>query len=247
MKSLKLFLLLITLSTLNGKQLRFTLMDMIFKNFPKTGYNTILNKLNLIVEKWFNLANTFSKQITKSMTVYLPGIGFDKFKSSLDIYFGGGFKILSKYKLWVKHILKKCKVPSKFIDSFAEHIFEDKYIEHKVYGDFLMLYNKDDPKNDIVKFLHLISFSDENEDNISFILTRCKIDFKLAPDVIIMRKSKFIAGDTYISSEPYDILKPKTISSNDMELILKFFSFSMIKMMAQSFGLKLFPSIIGPY
>ena len=51
MKSLKLFLLLITLSTLNGKQLRFTPMYMIFKHFPKTGYNTILNKLNLIVEK----------------------------------------------------------------------------------------------------------------------------------------------------------------------------------------------------
>jgi hypothetical protein len=47
-----------------------------------------------------------------------------------------------------------------------------------------------------------------------------------------MRKSKFIAGGAYSSSIPYNILQPKSITSEDMEMIMKFFSFSMIKMMA---------------
>ena len=40
------------------------------------------------------------------------------------------------------------------------------------------------------------------------------------------------------------ILQPKSITSEDMEMIMKFFSFSMIKMMAQALGIKL--KTIGP-
>ena len=107
-----------------------------------------------------------------------------------------------------------------------------------------MLFNKDNPKNNKVNFIHLMSFRDKKVDKLSVIFTHSKADFKLSPDIIVMRKSKFIAGGAYSSSIPYNILQPKSITSEDMEMIMKFFSFSMIKMMAQALGIKL--KTIGP-
>ena len=246
MKSLKLLLLLITLSTLNAKQLRFTQdLSSLLGKLSKTGFSTVLNKVNLIVGMWENIATTFSTKITNVMEKYLPGIGFDKFKSSCEFRMSIGLK-LSKYKLWAKSILQNTKVPSKFAELFAEHISDAEYTDDHVYGDFDMLFNKDNPKNDKVNFIHLISFRDTKQDKITVIFTHAKADFKLAPDVMVMRKSKFIAGGAYTSSIPYNILKPKSISHQDMDLIMKFFSFSMIKMMAQALGIKKNLKTIGP-
>ena len=47
-----------------------------------------------------------------------------------------------------------------------------------------------------------------------------------------------------MDSIPYNVMTPKAITTEDMEMIMKFFSFSMIKMMAQSLGVKL--KTIGP-
>ncbi len=244
MKLLQLFQIFIILSTINGKHLRFTQeLGTLFKQLPKNGFNTVLNKVNLIVGMWENIATTFSTKITDVMEKYLPGTGFDKFKSSCEFRISIGLK-LNKYKLWTKSILKKSKVPSKFRDLFTEHICDAKYVDHNVYGDFDMLFNKDNPKNNKVNFIHLMSFRNKKEDKLTVIFTHSKADFKLSPDIIVMRKSKFIAGGAYSSSIPYNILQPKSITSEDMEMIMKFFSFSMIKMMAQVLGIKL--KTIGP-
>ena len=246
MKIFKFFLLFIILSIINGKKLRFTQnlnMESVLKQLPKKGFSTVLNKINLIVGMWENIATTFSTKITNVMEKYLPGLGFDKFKSSCHFRISIGLK-LNKYKLWTKSILKNNNVPSKFVDLFSENICDAEYIDQHVYGDFDMLFNKNNPKNDKVNFIHLMSYRDGNENKITVIYTHSNADFKLSPNTIIMRKNKFIAGGAYTSSIPYNIVKPKDITKEDMELIMKFFSFSMIKMMAQSLGIKL--KTIGP-
>ena len=246
MRTFKLFLLVLVLISINGKNLRFTKtpgLDVLVKKLSSTAFSQVLGKINAIVGMWENIATTFSTKIIDVMEKYLEGMGFDYFKSKCQFRLDVGIR-LNKYNAWTKKMLKIVRVPAKFRDLFAEHICDAKYIDHHVYGDFDMLFNKDNPKNDKVNFIHLISFRDTKQDKITVIFTHAKADFKLAPDVMVMRKSKFIAGGAYTSSIPYDILKPKSISHQDMDLIMKFFSFSMIKMMAQSLGVKL--KTIGP-
>ena len=246
MRTFKLFLLVLVLISINGKNLRFTKtpgLDVLVKKLSSTAFSQVLGKINAIVGMWENIATTFSTKITNVMEKYLEGMGFDYFKSTCQFRLDVGIR-LDKYSLWAKKMLRIVHVPPKFAELFAEHICDAEYTDHNVYGDFDMLFNKDDPKNDKVSFAHLMSFRDSDEQKVTVIFTHADADFKLSPDIIVMRKIKVIAGGAYMSSEPYNIIQPKAITSEDMEMIMKFFSFSMIKMMAQALGIKL--KTIGP-
>ena len=246
MRIFKLFLLALILTSINGKNLRFMKgpgLDMLIKKLTSTAFSQVLNKVNAIVGMWENIATTFSTKIYEVMEDYLEGMGFDYFRSTCQFRLDVGLR-LDKYKLWAAKMLRIVHVPPKFAELFAEHISDVEYIDHHVYGDFDMLFNKDDPKNDKVNFAHLMSFRDEDEKKVTVIFTHSNADFKLSPDIIVMRKIKVIAGGAYMSSEPYNIVTPKAITTDDMEMIMKFFSFSMIKMMAQALGIKL--KTIGP-
>ncbi len=246
MRTFKLFLLALILTAINGKNLRFMKgpgLDMLVKKLTSTAFSQVLNKVNAIVGMWENIATTFSTKIYEVMEDYLEGMGFDYFRSTCEFRLDVGLR-LDKYKDWAKKILRIVHVPPKFADLFAEHINDAEFVDDHVYGDFDMLFNKDDPKNDKVNFAHLISMKEEKDNKITIIFTHSNADFKLSPDIIVMRKIKVIAGGGYISSEPYNILTPKAITTEDMEMIMKFFSFSMIKMMAQALGIKL--KTIGP-
>ena len=246
MRTFKLFLLVLVLISINGKNLRFTKtpgLDVLVKKLSSTAFSQVLGKINAIVGMWENIATTFSTKIMDVMEDYLEGMGFDYFKSKCQFRLDVGIR-LNKYNAWTKKMLKIVRVPAKFRDLFAEHINDAEFVDDHVYGDFDMLFNKDDPKNDKVNFAHLMSFRDSDEQKVTVIFTHADADFKLSPDIIVMRKIKVIAGGAYMSSEPYNIIQPKAITSEDMEMIMKFFSFSMIKMMAQALGIKL--KTIGP-
>ena len=247
MRIFRLFLLSLILVSINGKNLRFTAnafsLDKLVQKLSSKAVSTVLNKITLIVGMWQDIASTFSTKIMDVMEDYLEGMGFDYFKSTCQFRIDVGIR-LDKYSLWAKKMLKIVHVPPKFAELFAEHICDAEYTDHNVYGDFDMLFNKDDPKNDKVNFAHLMSFRDEGEKKITVIFTHAKADFKLTPDIIVMRKTRFIAGGAYMDSIPYNVMTPKAITTEDMEMIMKFFSFSMIKMMAQSLGIKL--KTIGP-
>ena len=220
MRPFKLFLLVLVLTSINGKNLRFTKtpgLDILVKKLSSTAFSQVLGKINAIVGMWENIATTFSTKIIDVMEQYLEGMGFDYFKSTCQFRLDVGIR-LNKYNDWAKKMLKIVRVPAKFRDLFAEHICDAKYIDHHVYGDFDMLFNKDDPKNDKVGFAHLMSFRDEDEKKVTVIFTHSNADFKLSPDIIVMRKIKVIAGGAYMSSEPYNIVTPKAITTDDMEI-----------------------------
>ena len=84
-----------------------------------------------------------------------------------------------------------------------------------------------------------MSFKDPNENKVINVVTYSNADFKLAPDIIVVKKVKYIYEGASMQREHIYVLLPKNINSKDMEMIMKFFSFSMIKMIAQALGIKL--------
>ena len=139
MKSLKLLLLLITLSTLNAKQLRFTQdLSSLLGKLSKTGFSTVLNKVNLIVGMWENIATTFSTKITNVMEKYLPGIGFDKFKSSCEFRMSIGLK-LSNINYGQNQYYKIQKFHQN-LQNYSQNILVMQNIQMIMYMEILICY-----------------------------------------------------------------------------------------------------------
>ena len=106
-----------------------------------------------------------------------------------------------------------------------------------------VLFNVAGKERGTVKGINLI-VNQPSDTKFDLLLTDINADFKLAPDVIVMRKTKSIAGGIYVTSEPYDILEPKSLTHDDLDMIMKFFTYSAVRMFAMALGIDAPP--IGP-
>ena len=69
-----------------------------------------------------------------------------------------------------------------------------------------------------------------------------KANFKLAPDIIVMRKN-FLRN--YQSSVPYNNKVPRSLSWQDIINICEIFSFNMIRLLAMNLGINFHPPVAG--
>ena len=69
-----------------------------------------------------------------------------------------------------------------------------------------------------------------------------KANFKLAPDIIVMRKN-FLRN--YQSSVPYNNKVPRSLTREDIINICEIFSFNMIRLLAMNLGINFHPPVAG--
>ena len=248
MTTFKFLLITLLLTSISSVRLRFLQtqsygLNAALSAIGTTGFNAVLGKVNMIVGMWRDIATTFSTKITNVMEKYLRGVGFKKLTGSCEYQFKIGLD-LDKYKEFSKIFLKKHHVPLKFVDEVAAAVADAAYTREQMVADIDILFNKDDPKNDQVNFMHFMSWRDKKSKKVDFIFTHSDLNFKLAPDVIVMRKTKSIAGGAYVTSEPYNILEPRSLTHDDLEMIMKFFTYSVIRMFAMTLGIN--APAVGP-
>ena len=236
-------LLLTSISSVPLRFLQIKSLKSALNSLDSTGFNAVLGKVNMIVGMWRDIATTFSTKITRVMEKYLRGVGFDKLKGSCTYQFKIGLD-LDKYKEFTKVFLRKNNVPSKFVEQMAQAITDASYTKEQMVADIDILFNKDSQDNDKVDFMHLMSWRDKTLNKITLIYTHSDLSFKLAPDVIVMRKSKSIAGGIINISEPEFLTEPKSLTREDLDMIMKFFTYSVIRMFAMVLRIDAPP--IGP-
>ncbi len=246
MNTYKFLIIALLLTSISSVPLRFLQMNSLksaLGSLGSTGFNAVLGKVNMIVGMWRDIATTFSTKITRVMEKYLRGVGFNKLTGSCTFQFKIGLD-LDRYKDFARLFLKKNNIPPKFVEQMAQSITDASHMREQMVADIDILFNKDDKNNDKVNFMHLMSWRDKKEKKVTLIYTHSHLDFKLAPDVIVMRKTKSIAGGIVRTSEPEFLTEPKSLSHEDLDMIMKFFSYSVIRMFAMTLGIDAPP--IGP-
>lgn len=246
MNTFKFLIIALLLTSISSVPLRFlqaASLKSVLGSLGSTGFNAVLGKVNMIVGMWRDIATTFSTKITNVMEKYLRGMGFNKLEGSCTYQFKIGLD-LDKYKEFAKVFLRKNNVPLKYVEQMAQAITDASYTKEQVVADIDILFNKDSTNNDKVDFMHLMSWRDKKAKKITLIYTHSNLSFKLAPDVIVMRKTKSIAGGAYVTSEPHDILEPKSLTHDDLDMIMKFFTYSAVRMFAMALGID--APAIGP-
>ena len=234
MKILKLFFLSILFSISLNKRLRFT------ADISKApGF---FDKINMCVNIWKNIATTFNSRVTNTFEKYLKGKGFDYLRQHTSLLFNHG---LDKNKLGqaLSKLQNLVRVPNQFRHMFNEKIMEASFIEEVKWENFDILFDKDSLKNDNVDYLNL--WSNTRGNKVDLIILHARANFKLAPDIIVMRKNKFIAGGMYQSSVPYNIKVPRGITQKDLIDISDIFTFNMIRLLAMNLGINFQPPVAG--
>ncbi len=178
MKILKLFFLSILFSISINKRLRFT------ADISKApGF---FDKINMCVNIWKNIATTFNSRVTNTFEKYLKGKGFDYLRQHTSLLFNHG---LDKNKLGqaLSKLQNIVRVPNQFRHMFNEKIMEASFIEEVKWENFDILFDKDSLKNDNVDYLNL--WSNTRGNKVDLIILHARANFKLAPDIIVMRKN----------------------------------------------------------
>ena len=234
MKILKIFFISLLISTTSTKNLRFTTE---IKKAPG-----LFDKITICVNIWKNIASTFNSQVTNTFEKYLKGKGFDYLNQHTSLHFNYGLNE-NKLNSALTKRNKMTQIPKEHRHIFNEKIMEASFIEGLKWENLDILFNKDSIKNDIVNYVNF--WTNKRGNKIDLIIMNARANFKLAPDIIVMRKNKFIAGGIYQSSVPYNIKVPRSLTREDIINICEIFSFNMIRLLAMNLGINFHPPVAG--
>lgn len=202
-------------------------------------YNDLANTITSSYQK---IVSTFGSSTSTIMKEYFTQEGFEKIKMNSKVRitrsikeenYDAYFKVIMDYTL--KHL------PLKLRDHLLSVIEETKFIDDSNSGKEYDVIYSDKSLNNAINSAGIIIIKNKEEGTFDVIISYLKSNFVLAPDIMVLTKSKFILGGIYSSAE--DIIKemPPKLTLEDIKQILCYFQIVGLQATAESLGIQLPP------
>lgn len=185
--------------------------------------------------------NIFKSSKTSEIKERIEGKGFNYFKGGCTVQQSQGI-LVNRYDSFMERLLKRLHVPAERVDEIRSQMQDlldvDTGIAFKVYD---LIFNADSVSNDAVHSTSFIGRYNERM-TIDLFYTSMHADFKLAPDIMIMQEAKSYVGGIWSENIQKIVKVPKTLSAEDIKVVLSYFEVVALQQFGDMFGIKI-PSL----
>ena len=225
MNYLLLTIILITITT--SKNLRFLEL----KGFQNV--NKAMQNVTKAAQLWTNIVSAFKTTSATTIRGKLNIDGYSKFKgtASLELYKGIPKHYWKGKK--IQSILTNYKIKPKFQKILRQNIEETEFMAGGFWANLETLHNPDTG----MSFFSIL-FNNRDDGKINIILSRINCQLQLAPDLLVINKSKSFLGGIFANSEDSVKNVPKSLTPDDLEDVMKFFQIFFAKNMFDKLGFK---------
>ena len=200
------------------------------------------NIVSAVSDTYKKVVDAFKTGVQSSIVKTITKDGFDKFHGSGKTKVSKGVKETG-WEKFTKNTLKNMKLPQKYVDEVESLLDEAEYSEGAAWNEFDMLFAVDSV-TDNCKFCSIIVNHREEDERFDVVYTDIQADFKLAPEIQVIHKSKSILGGIFSSEKDVEKKVPKNLTQNDLTMIFSFFQIISYKLILQQFGVIVnFPKI----
>jgi hypothetical protein len=206
---------------------------------PST-WDNLIGAFGKLTNKWSQIVDAFKTTRNTEIKERILGKGFDYFSQNAQIQISKGVK--EEYlDTYLKHLETRLKVPTQNQEDLKMTLEEIKFTDSSVWSAFDTLFSIDTQGS--VKFASILS-SRNDSGSYDFVYTDIKGDFKLAPDVLVVRKSLSVLGGIWSDSKDEYQKVPRSLNPEDVQIVVQFFQIVAFKGFAEQFGFKLdFPKL----
>jgi hypothetical protein len=206
---------------------------------PST-WDNLIGAFGKLTNKWAQIVDAFKTTRNTEIKERILGKGFDYFSQQAQIQISKGVKeeYIDKY---LEHLEARLKVPNDRKEDLKMSLEEVKFTDSSVWSAFDTLFSIDTQGN--VKFASILA-SRNDSGRYDFVYSDIKAEFKLAPDVLVVRKSLSVLGGIWADSKDEYQKVPRSLSPEDVQIVVQFFQIVAFKGFAEQFGFKLeFPKM----
>jgi hypothetical protein len=206
---------------------------------PST-WDNIVGAFGKLVNKWGAIVDAFKTTRNSEIKEKLIGKGFDYFKDSAQIQISKGVK--AEYvDQYLSHLETRIKVPSDRQEDLKMSLEEIKWADSTIWSAFDTLFSIDTQGN--VKYASILA-SRNDQGNYDFVYTDVKAEFKLSPDILVIKKSLSVLGGIWQDEKTEHQKVPKSLNPEDVQTVIQFFQIVAFKGFAEQFGFKIeFPKL----
>ena len=192
------------------------------------------NIVSAVSDTYKKVVDAFKTGVQSSIVKTITKDGFDKFHGSGKTKVSKGVKETG-WEKFTKNTLKNMKLPQKYVDEVESLLEEAEFSEGNAWNEFDMLFDVGSVK-DNCKFCSIIVNHREEDERFDVVYTDIQADFKLAPEIQVIHKSKSILGGIFSSEKDVERKVPKNLTQNDLTMIFSFFQIISYKLILQQFG-----------
>ena len=193
------------------------------------------NIVSAISDTYKKVVDAFKTGVKSSIVQTITKDGFGKFIGGGKSKVLKGIKEETGWDKFKKNTLKNMKLPQKYVDEVEAILDEAEYSEGAAWNEFDMLFDVGSVK-DNCKFCSIVVNHREEDERFDVVYTDIQSDFKLAPDIEVIHKSKSILGGIFSSEKDVEKNVPKNLTQNDLTMIFSFFQIISYKLILQQFG-----------
>jgi len=183
---------------------------------------------------WTQIASAFKTKITETVKEKIAGKGFEYYNNNSQIQITKGLKgeYLDKF---TTRLAERAKVPAEKEKSFKEVLEEVSWADSTVWSALETVFAIDTVGN--AKAVNFWINHNDATDKYDFIYSEVKADFKLEPNVIIIAKSRSIAGGIFEDYKEDRRTEPRALTSEDVKCVLSFFQIVAFKNFCDQFNI----------
>ena len=193
------------------------------------------NIVSAVSDTYKKVVDAFKTGVKSTVVKTVIKDGFEKFAGTGKTKVLKGIKEETGWDKFKKNTLKNMKLPQKYVDEVEAILDEAEYSEGAAWNEFDMLFAVDSVK-DNCKFCSIIVNHREEDERFDVVYTDIQSDFKLAPDIEVIHKSKSILGGIFSSEKDVERRVPKNLNQNELTMIFSFFQMISYKLILQQFG-----------
>ena len=193
------------------------------------------NIVSAVSDTYKKVVDAFKTGVQSSIVKTITKDGFSKFIGGGKTKVLKGIKEETGWEKFKKNTLKNMKLPQKYVDEVEAILDEAEYSEGAAWNEFDMLFSVDSVK-DNCKFCSIIVNHREEDERFDVVYTDLQSNFKLAPDIEVIHKSKSILGGIFSSEKDVERKVPKNLTQNDLTMIFSFFQMISYKLILYQFG-----------
>ena len=193
------------------------------------------NIVSAVSDTYKKVVNAFKTGVQSSIVKTITKDGFSKFYGSGKTKVLQGIKEEKGWDKFKTNTLKNMKLPQKYVDEVEALLDESEYSEGAAWNEFDMLFDVNSVK-DNCKFCSIVVNHREEDERFDVVYTDLQTDFKLAPDIQVIHKSKSILGGIFSSEKDVEKIVPKNLTQDDLTMIFSFFQIISYKLILQQFG-----------
>ena len=201
------------------------------------------NIVSAVSDTYKKVVDAFKSGVQSSIVKTITKDGFVKFAGSGKTKVLKGIKEETGWDKFKKNTLKNMKLPQKYVDEVEALLDEAEYSEGGAWNQFDMLFDVNSVK-DTCKYCSIVVNHREEDEKFDVVYSDIQADFKLAPEIQVIHKSKSILGGIFSSEKDVEKIVPKNLTQNDLFMIFSFFQIISYKLILQQFGVIVnFPKI----